>query len=269
MTVRRPRPGGQDRDGQAQPGDRPRCHLAPGRRQLRRLPGPWRASLARSIRSTSSTRSTRRASRDRRRRRSRSSTLSGDAPDIHCLPVGNAGNITAYWKGYREYVVGHGISRVSLTARRRNDRRCGASKRPAPHRLCSAIRSTSPRPSRPPSASAIPRPGRRRRRRAMPPGGGSRPSPTSRSLQAHRLLSSTEGIFVEPASAASVAGLLQVHAAGGRARRRDDRLHGHGTWLEGSRLGSQGIVDGEPDRAHAGIPVDAVQRRWSRLGLDG
>src|SRR5699024_9785859 len=27
----------------------------------------------------------------------------GDAPDIHCLPVGNAGNITAYWRGYREY----------------------------------------------------------------------------------------------------------------------------------------------------------------------
>src|SRR6201992_2985335 len=28
----------------------------------------------------------------------------GDAPDIHCLPVGNAGNITAYWMGYREYL---------------------------------------------------------------------------------------------------------------------------------------------------------------------
>jgi threonine synthase len=28
----------------------------------------------------------------------------GDAPDIHCLPVGNAGNITAYWKGYVEYL---------------------------------------------------------------------------------------------------------------------------------------------------------------------
>ena len=27
----------------------------------------------------------------------------GDAPDIHCLPVGNAGNITAYWRGYKEY----------------------------------------------------------------------------------------------------------------------------------------------------------------------
>ena len=34
--------------------------------------------------------------------------LIGDAPDIHCLPVGNAGNITAYWKGYREYAAaGH------------------------------------------------------------------------------------------------------------------------------------------------------------------
>src|ERR1700758_3009228 len=29
----------------------------------------------------------------------------GSAPDIHCLPVGNAGNITAYWKGYREYAA--------------------------------------------------------------------------------------------------------------------------------------------------------------------
>src|SRR3712207_8487730 len=29
----------------------------------------------------------------------------GDAPDIHCLPVGNAGNITAYWQGYQEYAA--------------------------------------------------------------------------------------------------------------------------------------------------------------------
>jgi threonine synthase len=34
--------------------------------------------------------------------------LLGNAPDIHCLPVGNAGNITAYWKGYNEYAAaGH------------------------------------------------------------------------------------------------------------------------------------------------------------------
>ena len=29
----------------------------------------------------------------------------GDAPDVHCLPVGNAGNIAAYWLGYREYLA--------------------------------------------------------------------------------------------------------------------------------------------------------------------
>jgi hypothetical protein len=48
----------------------------------------------------------------------------GDAPDLHCLPVGNAGNITAYWKGYREY------SADGLTTRGRDARvpgvRCGA-----------------------------------------------------------------------------------------------------------------------------------------------
>ena len=50
----------------------------------------------------------------------------GDAPDIHCLPVGNAGNITAYWKGYREYAA-DGIAD-------RSARGCGASRPPAPRR---------------------------------------------------------------------------------------------------------------------------------------
>src|SRR3712207_8970278 len=36
----------------------------------------------------------------------------GDAPDIHCLPVGNAGNITAYWQGYREYAADGPASRT-------------------------------------------------------------------------------------------------------------------------------------------------------------
>src|SRR5450830_1936914 len=38
----------------------------------------------------------------------------GDAPDVHCIPVGNAGNITAYWKGYREYAD---VGRVSAIPR--------------------------------------------------------------------------------------------------------------------------------------------------------
>src|SRR5689334_7644974 len=37
----------------------------------------------------------------------------GDAPDIHCLPVGNAGNITAYWKGYAEYATGGALPAVA------------------------------------------------------------------------------------------------------------------------------------------------------------
>ena len=50
----------------------------------------------------------------------------GDAPDIHCLPVGNAGNIAAYWMGYGE------DARRRATPRAR--RRCTGSRRPAPHR---------------------------------------------------------------------------------------------------------------------------------------
>ena len=36
----------------------------------------------------------------------------GDAPDLHCIPVGNAGNITAYWRGYREYRAGGDLDRL-------------------------------------------------------------------------------------------------------------------------------------------------------------
>ena len=50
----------------------------------------------------------------------------GDAPDIHCLPVGNAGNITAYWQGYREYAADGD--------RHAAPRACGASRPPAPRR---------------------------------------------------------------------------------------------------------------------------------------
>ena len=74
----------------------------------------------------------------------------GRAPDIHCLPVGNAGNITAYWKGYVEYAA-DGIARPAPA--------CGASRRPAPRRSSAASRSCTPRRSRRRSASATPPPG--------------------------------------------------------------------------------------------------------------
>ncbi len=52
----------------------------------------------------------------------------GDAPDVHCLPVGNAGNITAYWMGYREYAEGR--------AGRPGRRGCSASRPAGPRRSC-------------------------------------------------------------------------------------------------------------------------------------
>ena len=41
----------------------------------------------------------------------------GDAPDVHCIPVGNAGNITAYWKGYLEYQGGRAVHPAAADAR--------------------------------------------------------------------------------------------------------------------------------------------------------
>src|SRR5690348_14211281 len=133
----------------------------------------------------------------------------GDAPDIHCLPVGNAGNITAYWKGYREY---HRGSEQPGPARRLPQmwgfQAAGAAPivlghpLDEPDTIATAIRIGNP-------ASW------RQAEEARDESGGRIESVTDEQiLTAHRVLSAEEGIFVEPASAASVAGLLQAHAAG-------------------------------------------------------
>ena len=71
----------------------------------------------------------------------------GDAPDIHCLPVGNAGNITAYWQGYREYAAdGHADAHpadVGLPGRRRRADRHRPGRR-APETIATAIRIGNP-----------------------------------------------------------------------------------------------------------------------------
>ncbi len=138
----------------------------------------------------------------------------GDAPDIHCLPVGNAGNITAYWRGYREYRQGHGLPGVPDGPATRLPRMWGFQAAGAapivaghpiddPETIATAIRIGNPASWRQAEA-------------AREESGGRIEAVTDEQiLHAHRLLSSREGIFVEPASAASVAGLLQVHAAGG------------------------------------------------------
>ncbi len=69
-----------------------------GPRQLRRLPATWPAALSwRLPRARWSTRSTRSASQGQKTAAFEIVDCLGDAPDFHLLPVGNAGNITAYW----------------------------------------------------------------------------------------------------------------------------------------------------------------------------
>jgi threonine synthase len=129
----------------------------------------------------------------------------GDAPDVHVLPVGNAGNISAYWMGYTEYAK-DGVS--TRRPRMFGFQAAGAapfvSGAPVanPQTIASAIRIGNP-------ASwdlAI---------AAREESGGLIESVTDRQiLSAYRLLSAQEGVFVEPASAAGVAGLLKLAEEG-------------------------------------------------------
>lgn len=189
----------------------------------------------------------------------------GDAPDIHCLPVGNAGNITAYWKGYREYAAGHGIEGVPAGPATRRPQMWGFQAAGAapivlghpvdqPETIATAIRIGNP-------ASW------EQAAQARDESGGRIEAVTDEQiLHAHRLLSATEGIFVEPASAASVAGLLQVHAAGGVPQGATIvcTVTGHG--LKDPDWALRG-ADGEkvvPQR----LPADAFSAAVA-LGLDG
>src|SRR5690349_291403 len=131
----------------------------------------------------------------------------GDAPDVHCLPVGNAGNITAYWKGYVEYAAGE---TPVATRRPRMWGFQAAGSAPIvlghpvdqPDTIATAIRIGNPASWKQAVAARD------------DSGGLIDAVDDAQILAAHRLLSASEGVFVEPASAASVAGLLAVHASG-------------------------------------------------------
>ena len=129
----------------------------------------------------------------------------GRAPDVHCLPVGNAGNITAYWMGYCEYAA-DGIA--STRPRMWGFQAAGAApivrgeRVAAPDTVATAIRIGDPASWQ----GAV---------TARDESGGVIEAVTDDAiLDAQRLLAAHEGVFVEPASAASVAGLLQQHSQG-------------------------------------------------------
>jgi threonine synthase len=133
----------------------------------------------------------------------------GDAPDVHCIPVGNAGNITAYWKGYRE---DHEAGNARRLPRMLGFQASGAAPivRGAPVRHPTTI-ATAIRIGNPASWT--------RALEARDSSGGSITAVTDREiLAAYRLLARSEGVFVELASAASVAGLLAA-ADRGEVRR--------------------------------------------------
>ncbi len=126
----------------------------------------------------------------------------GDAPEYHAIPVGNAGNITAYWMGYKEYHQ-KGISK-------RLPKMCGfqaAGSAPIvekriiehPQTIATAIKIGNPFSWK-------------KAEEARDESGGLIDAVTDEEiLEAYQMLASMEGIFCEPASAASLAGVIKLN----------------------------------------------------------
>ncbi len=129
----------------------------------------------------------------------------GFAPDFHALPVGNAGNITAYWMGYKEYA----------------DKRIAAS---LPRMLGFQAAGAAPivngapveNPETVATAIRIGKPASwKQAEAARDESGGVIEAVTDEEiLEAYNMLASLEGVFCEPASAASVAGVIKLNRQG-------------------------------------------------------
>ena len=131
--------------------------------------------------------------------------LGGDAPDYHCLPVGNAGNISAYWMGYKEYKDKGKAKKTPIM--------CGYQASGAapflkgepvsnPETIATAIRIGNPQ-SWELAENAV-----------KESSGHFVAHPDSEIVNAQQLLASSEGVFCEPASAISIAGLMADYKAG-------------------------------------------------------
>lgn len=125
----------------------------------------------------------------------------GQAPDYHFIPVGNAGNITAYWKGYKEF---HALGKISALPKMMGFEAEGAAaivkgeRIYKPETLATAIRIGNPASWK--FAEA-----------ARDESNGMINFVTDDEIvNAYKLIASCEGVFAEPASAASVAGLIKV-----------------------------------------------------------
>ena len=129
----------------------------------------------------------------------------GKAPDWHAIPVGNAGNISAYWAGYNEY---YKLGKISSLPKMMGFQADGAAPLvynkpcPNPETIATAIRIGNPV-----SAHLA--------RAAVSESGGEFNAVTDEQiLEAQRILAAEGGVFAEPASCAPLAGLLKLKRAG-------------------------------------------------------
>ncbi len=126
-------------------------------------------------------------------------------PDYHCLPVGNAGNITAYWMGYREYRNQGYTDKLPVMAGFQAEGAAPIVRGYAiknPETVATAIRIGNP-------ASW------KKAEQARDESGGVIDMVADREiLDAYKLVARMEGVFCEPASAASIAGLIKLNARG-------------------------------------------------------
>jgi len=126
-------------------------------------------------------------------------------PDYQCMPVGNAGNITAYWKGYKEY---YNIKRISKRPKMLGFQAEGSAPivygKPIekPETIATAIRIGNPASWKGAETAA------------SESNGGIYAVTDEEILKAYNLVASLEGVFCEPASASSIAGLLKRVEAG-------------------------------------------------------
>ncbi len=123
----------------------------------------------------------------------------GSAPDYLCIPVGNAGNITAYWKGFKEYndVKASGLPKMYGFEAEGAAAIVKGEAIPNPETVATAIRIGNPASWQ--FAEA-----------ARDESGGIIDSVTDEEIiAAYKLIAGTEGIFVEPGSAASLAGVIK------------------------------------------------------------
>ena len=129
----------------------------------------------------------------------------GRVPDYHAIPVGNAGNITAYWKGYKEYRSASVIDALPKMIGFQAEGAApivGGSAIKDPRTLATAIKIGNPASWK--SAEV-----------ARDESGGLIDAVTDDEIiEAYKMLARLEGMFVEPASAASVAGVIKLNKAG-------------------------------------------------------